>query len=174
MIIDDKYSVSVIPTLCTSRPIMIKEIEREGVDYVQFIFGKDDPILENTKVVKKDVLSYNFLETYYMQGRVPWFIDYEDLVRIMDNMYEYAKSGMGDNFIANELITSFITRSSKDKKIFHRQDLKNDHVYVDLMNVYYSTLGSLTKIAGNYMTEAVTSAIVQQSKHTTKLEQLAR
>jgi len=174
IIIGDKYSVSVIPTLCQTTPIMIKEIERDGVVYNQFVYGKDDCIISNTKVVKNELLSYNFFETFYMYARVPWFIEYEDLVRIMDNLPIYANSNVGGNFISNELTTSFITRVKDDKKKFFRQDSGKKFEYVDLMNVYYSALSTVNKIAGNYFMESMTSAIVQKEPKTTKLEDLVR
>lgn len=174
IVIGDKYSVSVIPTLCQTTPIMIKEIERDGVVYNQFIYGKDDVILNNVNVVKNELLSYNFFETFYMYARAPWFIEYEDLVRLMDNLPVYANSNVGGNFISNELTTSFITRSKVDKKIFFRQDGSKGFEYVDLMNVYYSALSTTNKIAGNYFMESMTSAIVQPEAKTTKLEDLVR
>ena len=174
IIIEDKYSVSLIPTLCQTTPIMIKEINRDDTTYYQFLYGKDDCIINNTKVVKNELLSYNFFEAFYMYARIPWFIEYEDLVRIMDNLPIYANSNVGGNFISNELVTSFITRVKDDKRKFFRQDNKRKYEYVDLMNVYYSALSTVNKIAGNYFMESLTSAIVQKETKTTKLEDLVR
>lgn len=174
IIVGDKYSVSVIPTLCQTTPIMIREIERDGIVYNQFIYGKDDVILNNVNVVKAELLSYNFFETFYMYARAPWYIEYDDMMRLMDNLPVYANSNVGGNFISNELTTSFIARSAADKKLFYRQDSSKGSVFVDLMNVYYSALSTTNKIAGNYFMESITSAIVQPEQKTTKLEDLVR
>lgn len=174
IIIGDQYSVSVIPTLIATVPIMVNEVERNGVTYIQFLYGKDDPIIDNTKAVKHDILSYNFFETFYMYARIPWYIEYEDLLRIMDNLPKYAKSNVGDNFISNELTTSFITRNKDNKQEFFRQGNGKGYEYVDLMNVYYSALSTTNKIAGNYFQESLVSAIVQKEKQPTKLENLVR
>jgi len=171
----DKYSVSIIPTLIHTTPIMINEVDRDGVVYTQFIYGKNDCIINNIKAIKHELLSYNFIETFYMYANVPWFVEYEDLVRIMDNLPLYAKSGVGANFIVNEIITSFITRVSADKKVFYRQNLSSKkYSYVDLMNVYYSALNTTNRLSGNYFQESLVSAIVQKEKTTTKLEDLVR
>lgn len=174
ILVGDKYSVSVIPTLCQTTPIMIKEIERDGVVYNQFIYGKDDVIINNMNVVKMELLSYNFFETFYMYARAPWFIEYNDMLRLMDNLPTYANSNVGGNFISNELTTSFIARSARDKSTFYRQDSKHGSEFVDLMNVYFSALSTTNKIAGNYFMESMTSAIVQPETQTTKLEDLVR
>lgn len=57
----------------------------------------------------------------------------------MDNMPKYAGSNLGANYITNEFIVSFITRSASDKGKYYRQtDGKGPYEYVDLMNVFYS------------------------------------
>jgi hypothetical protein len=174
IIIGDKYSVSVIPTLVNTTPIVVKEVEREGITYVQFIYGKDDCLIDNTNVIKKDLLSYNLFENFFIYAKIPWFIEYEDLIRITDNIFKYSKSNLGNNFIATELVTSFIARNSKNKSMFFRQEPKGDVEYVDLTNPYYSSISTLAKISGNYFTESLTSAIVQKEKEPTKLENLVR
>ncbi len=171
MIIGDSYSVSVIPTLCSTVPILVNEVERDGELFTQFVYGKDDPILDNTKVIKKELLSYNFFETYFMYARIPWFMTPDDLVKAMDNLPRYAKSNVGNNFIANELIVSFVTRDKNDKRVFYRQtDGKGQYSYVDLMNVYYSALSTVSKIGGNYFTRGIVSAVIQKEKEPNKLE----
>ena len=174
IIIDDKYSVSLIPTLVNTTPIIIREVERENGTYIQFVYGKDDVLIDNTNVVKKDLLSYNLFENFFIYAKSPWFMAYEDLIRVMDNLFKYSNSNLGDNFVASELVTSFIARTKKDKCVFLRQDPNAEAEYVDLTNVYYSALSTLNKVAGNYFTEGLTSALVQKEVTPTKLENLVR
>lgn len=173
-IIDDKYSVSIIPTLINTTPIIIREVERANGTYIQFVYGKDDVLIDNTNVVKKDLLSYNFFENYFIYAKGPWFMVYEDLIKVMDNLQPYSGSNLGDNFVAAELVTSFIARTKKDKSVFLRQDPTATPEFVDLTNVYFSALSTLNKVAGNYFTEGLTSALVQKEKEPTKLENLVR
>lgn len=174
IIIDDKYSVSIIPTLINTTPIIIREVERENGTYIQFVYGKDDVLIDNTNVVKKDLLSYNLFENFFIYAKSPWFVDYEDRIKILDNLFTYSNSNLGDNFVASELVTSFIARTKKDKSVFLRQDPTAEADFVDLTNVYYSALSTLNKVAGNYFTEGLTSALVQKEKEPTKLENLVR
>lgn len=170
LIIGDSYSVSVIPTLVPTVPIMVNEIERDGIIYTQFVYGKDDCIIDDIKVVKHDILSYNFFESFFMYAKIPWYVEYEDIVKIMDNLVPYAKSNVGDNMIASELVTSFIARSSKDKKLFYRQVGTGQYEFINLLSPYYAPRNTLNRLAGNYMTDSIVSAIVEKSDNTTKLE----
>lgn len=175
IIIGDKYSVSRIPTFIKTAPIAVTEVDRDGDIYTQLLYGKDDPIIHSTKVIKHTISSYTYFETNFMKTREPWFIKPRDVVLTMDNMQRYAGSGLGSNYIANEFIVSFITRSSVDKKKYYRQtDGKGPYVYVDLMNVFYSTVGLANKLSGNFLKSSITSAIVQKNIGETKLERHLR
>ena len=175
IIIGDKYSVSRIPTFIKTAPIAVSEIDRNGETYIQLLYGKDDPIIHSVKAIKHSISSYTYFETNFMKTREPWFIEPDDVVLTMDNMPKYAGSNIGANFIANEFIVSFITRSSKDKTKYYRQtDGKGPYEYVDLMNVFYSTVGLANKLSGNYLKSSIVSAIVQKNTGETKLERHLR
>lgn len=174
IIIGDSYSVSLIPTLINTTPIMVNQVTKEGIDYYQFVYGKDDVLINNVRVVKKELLSYNFFETFYMYARAPWYVEYEDLVRIMDNLPKYAKSNIGDNYISNELVTSFITRNLANRRLYYRQVQKGEYEYVDLMSPYFSATSVVNKIGGNQFQDALISAINQKETKITKLEEIVR
>jgi len=172
--INNKYSVSIIPTMINTTPIIIKEIKINEIDYYQFIYNKNNCIINNKSVVKKELLSYNMFENFFIRAKIPWFLEYKDLIKIMDNLNKYAKSPLGDNYLASELVISFIARSKKNLKTFYRLDLKNDIEYVDLLNPYYSSLNTVAHLAGGYFQENLVSAILDKEKETSKLEELVR
>lgn len=174
LIIDNKYSVSIMPTLVQTIPITVTEVVKDDVEYINFIYGKDDPIIDNTRIVKHDTLSYNLFENFFLQSRIPWFVEYEDLIRIMDNVKEYANTNLGSNYIASELVTSYIARLKEDKSLFYRQNTKKDYIFIDLMNVYYAVNTTLNKLSGSYFNEALVSAIVQKEKEPSRLENIVR
>ena len=174
IVVGDSYSVMTIPTMCSSDPIDIKEVEKDGEDYLQLHFGKDDPIL-SAGVISDPLRAYNFIETFFLRAKVPWYIDYLTLYRCLINLLKYGGSDVGKSSIANELITSFIARSALDPNIFYRQvGSKGDMVWVDLMNVYYSVRSTATKLAGGYFKPALTSALVQKNTQSSKLEEIVR
>lgn len=174
IIMGEKYSVSIIPTIIYTNPLSVKEIERDGVKYTQLFYAKGDKIIETQTVVQQTFLIYDFFDTHYMQAKVPWYTEYDDLRKIMGNVSKYAASGLGDSEIANEVVTSFIARSQANKLTFYRQDASKGMTYVDLMDVRYSTLSTVNKLAGNYFEESLVSALVQKEKKPTTLENIVR
>lgn len=174
IIIGDSYSISRIPTMIPTVPIMVNEVDRDGETYIQYVYGKDDCIIENTTIVQNKLLSYTYFEAFFMYARIPWFVDYEDLLYITDNLVKYAGSEVGGNFIANELLTSFVTRVKENKEVFYRQKQKGEYSYIDLMNVYYSALNTVSRIGGNRFNDSIVSALVQKETSPTQLENIVR
>lgn len=164
IIIGDKYSVSRIPTFLRSNPIRVSEIERQGMKFMKMDYGPGDEVLSTVMVVQEEVKSYDYLNNYLIYSRVPWFIEYDDYNFILGHLMKYAGSKVGLNPIANELNTSFVTRSAKDKLIYFRQtNLNVPYVYTDLMNLYYSVKSPVNKISGGYFQTGVVSALAIKS-----------
>lgn len=160
LIVGDRYSVSVIPTQIVSDPVVVREIDRDGVVYTQLYFGKGDCIIKSKRVLMLNLLAYNLFEGFYVRSRVPWYMGYDDLVKSMDGLVGYAGSGVGRNLIANELLTSFVARSSKDKKVYFRQS-GGGLEFINLLSPYYGTIGVVNKLGGSYFSENITSVLVE-------------
>ena len=174
IIMGDKYAVSAIPTIFATDPIMVTEVDKEGIAYLQLHYAAGDKVLNSNQVIQHELLSYTFFEAYFMQAKVPWFMDYDDICKAMDHMPGYAASSLGASHISNEVVCSFIARQAKDMLSFHRQNTQTPMTYVDLMDVRYSTLSPLSKIAGNYFEEALVSALTQKATKTTDIENIVR
>lgn len=174
IIVGDKYSVSQIPTVVTTSPVMVSEIDRDGEVYIQLSYGAGSKVLQSNKAIMQPFLVYNFFDGYFLQAKVPWYIAYEDLCVIMDNTVRYGNTNFGQNQTSNELITSFIARSAKDKRAFYRLAPKGQPSFVDLMDVRYSSLSTINKLAGNYFNESLVSALVHKEKQPTTLENHVR
>lgn len=174
IIIGNKYSVSLIPTYIETNPFYIKEIVRDEVEYIQFHYAKNSIIIENTTVIRNKVLTYTVFEELFLKANTPWFIGYEDLNRILENMGYYADSKIGENNLINEIITSYITRDLKNKKVYHRLAIDKPYTYVSLSDVFYSTIGTSAKLSGSFFSSGLVSALTQPEKSPTKLEEIIR
>lgn len=174
MIVDDKYSVSRIPTVMNTTPLMVKEIDRDGETYIQLIYGPGDRVINSQNVLMQPFLSYEYFNGFYMLAKIPWFIDYEDLIFTMDNTVKYAGNNLGSNNVGNEVLPTFISRQQKDKRMFHRTNPTGKPYFVGLMDVRYSALSTINKQAGNYPEESLVSALIIKEEKPTTLENHVR
>lgn len=174
MIVGDSYSVSLIPTVVTTSPVAVKEIDRDGVPYIQLLYAAGSKVLQSNKAIMQPFLAYDFFDGFFMQAKVPWFVEYEDLCTLMDNTVSYGGTNLGINQTSNELLCSFIARSAKDKRKFFRVNPTEKVAFVDLMDVRYSSLSTVNKLAGNYFNESLVSALVHKETQPTTLEKHVR
>lgn len=174
MIVDDKYSVSRIPTVVNTTPIMVKEIERDGDTFIQLIYGPGDKIINGYNVLMQPFLSYEFFNQFYMLAKIPWFMEYDDLIFVMDNTVKYAGNNLGSSAVGNEVLIAFISRDQNNKKKFFRSNPVGRPYFTGLMDVRYSALSTVNKLAGNYPEESLVSALIIKEKKPTTLENHAR
>lgn len=174
IVVGDVYSVSLIPTIVTTLPVAVNEVERDGVMYIQLRYAAGSKVLESNKAIMQSFLAYDFFDGFFMQAKVPWFIEYKDLATLMDNTVSYGGTNLGESQINNELLCSFIARTPKDKRVFFRVNPTGKVSFVDLMDVRYSSLSTVNKIAGNYFNESLVSALIQKETTPTTLEQHVR
>lgn len=171
MIIDGKYSVSIIPTTMVANPLILGTIKRGDVEYIQMSFAPGDTILESTDVVKEANKSQNMFKDFFMYSNIPWYVSYEDLAKIMNNLMPYAASRIGANPITNELLTSFVTRDATNPSRYYRQTtMKGDLMFVDIMDKFLSVKGTVNRLAGGYFQTGIVSALADPSEKPSNIE----
>lgn len=173
IIIGDHYSVMNIPTMIRSKPVNIKNIKNEvdGMEYTQLEFMPGDLIISDKNLVQETILSYTYYSNYLIRSNVPWFIDYLDMIRVLNNFKKYANSNIGANIIANEVVVSFVTRIEGKPDDYFRFSKGNEKpMFMDLMNLFHSVKPTVNKISGGYLDTGITSAYVADKRPPTKLE----
>lgn len=171
IIVDNKYCITTIPTIVRSNPIDMSQVERGGQQYTRLEFGPGDPIFSNTHVVKETLMSYDFFNHFFLRTKVPWFIEYDDMVKLMNNLMYYAGSGVGKSPIGNELAVSFITRDAKNPENFFRQTgMTGEYVFIDLMDVYLSVRNVIDRLTGGYFKDALVGSLLDDPQDPTNLE----
>lgn len=172
--IEDRYSVSLIPAMMTTSPALIEEEMIGEEEYVVFTYGKNNKIIENEQVVKNKLLTYNLFQEFYMAGKMPWFMEYLDNVKLFDNMVKYADGSIGGYHLGNELIIAFVTKQKDNITEFHRMAPNKPYIFTAIDEVFYSVNSTLNKIAGNYFSDGLISALVNKEKSPTHLEDIVR
>lgn len=171
IVIEGKYSLVTIPTMLRSNPINLDEVNRDNMDFIVLEFGPGDPIIKTTSVIQETLLSYDFYNNFLLRSKVPWFIQYEDLNKIMNNLPYYAGSRVGDSPITNETTVAFVARDPDDPYTFYRQSKKKKKpIFMDMMNVHYSVRNTVDRFTGGYFDDATVAVIMSDPKEPTDIE----
>lgn len=174
---NNNYAIMNIPAMIELTPSMSNEINIEDDPYMLLEFNQYDVFTANTKLLQEDGFIYDLFDDFFIQGNIPWYLDYEDLSNILVLSQKYAGSRIGSNPLGLEILASIAARVSSDKTIFYRtlskdmEKMKKDKPsYVALQNIYYTFSSTLAKTSGSYYKDGIVSAIVNKEKKKNKLE----
>jgi hypothetical protein len=171
-------NVNAIIELC---PFKILTTKIEDVLYHEFYFNPGDVVIKNTTLVKRDSIMYNLFDEFIFKGKIPWYINYEDLGKLFDTSKENAGCNIAENLETIELIASLVTRSSSDRSKYIRnvittyEEATGDNIdFIPLMSVFYAVNSTLNKIAGNYFNDGVVSALINKTTSVDTIENILR
>jgi hypothetical protein len=132
-------------------------------------------------VVKRSKLIYNAISEFIFKGKIPYYVNYDDLGRIFDTAKKYTgtKAVISPQIV--EFMAAYITRKKADRTKFAREgasslkDFSSDKLtVVPMSSVFWSAPGTVNKIAGAYFEDGVTTAILQPSDKTHTVEKILR
>lgn len=176
-----EYSILSINSLVELNPTKLTISTIDEVDYHNFQFDANTVMIKTTDLVKRDNLIFNIIDEFIFKGKIPWYVEYEDLGKMLDNSNYYAGSNVNKNYEIIEFIASLITRSKDDRTKKIRNIVKsysdisrNTIDYVPLKSIFYSVETTTNKLAGSYFSDGVISALVNKSEKVDKIESILR
>jgi hypothetical protein len=162
------------PIMLKISPSAIDTITIDDVEYTRLTIDKDRPLIENNTLVINSNIYLVLFKEYFIKGKIPFYVEYDDIVSIFTNMKDWAGASSKMGTIPFELLTSIITRDAKDIKNYIRQVAKGDtlgkYEYVSLSDVKRGFNNTVSKITGAYLKDGINSALVNQSDTPTEIE----
>jgi len=181
IVVGDFFAVMNVCAMLKIEPVQTLKIRIQGDEYYEFYFPKGSTVITTTELVKKDTLVYRIYDEIISKGKVPWYLDYNDLGKIFDTAKLHAGANIGQNSEVTELIVSMIARDRVDKTKYYRtvinslDDLKkNPPTYIPLRSVIYAATNTTNKLAGSYFATSTVSALVSPATRTERIEAILR
>lgn len=158
------YSVSTIPNRLSLSPNVIDDVTLDtGEVYTVFTFYKDNIISSNTTMVKDSSFLNIVYNEFIVQGKVPKFFWYEDLIKVFKHTLEFNNSNLGKYNEPIQLLISMIARDISDKakpfRLTGKVGKPGEISWVGLSNVHYAVTSTLNKLGGGHAGAAMFSAI---------------
>lgn len=178
---DKVYCVSNACTMLKITPRRTSTIRINEIPYLEFGFDAGDTVIENVNAMRREALIYKVLDEIFFLGKVPWYIGYIDLCKIFSTAKSHAGSRAGDVPQIIEMLASLISRSEQDRTKYFRSILQKQEdiynlkpSYIPLKSVFYAATNTVSKLAGNYFSDGVVSALVSPAQQKERLETLLR
>lgn len=162
----DDYAVMSVCAMIDLTPSSTSIVKIEDEDYFVFSFDKGSVVCPNINLVIDDKNSYNTYNEFIAKGKVPWYLNYEDMGKILSTAHNYAGIELSGTNAPLELIITSIARNEKDLYSYYRNTVssideqnKNPPVWVPFKSVSYGATNTAGKIMGSYFDEGLTSAL---------------
>lgn len=181
-LLDNKNNYAVVnaPIFQTLTPTNINTIDIDGDKYKILEFDANTVMIPNNSCIVRDSFLYDIFDEFFVKGNIPWYLNYEDLSDIFAQAKTYANSNIGSNPLIFEILTSVISRSPKNKKIYFRDiatSSNKDKItpeYVGLNNPYYSFDNTGAKLIGSRLGAGLNVAIVEPETKTSATSEILR
>ena len=178
MTVDDTYySFCNINALIQITPDSVNKINIEGEDYLEFVFMKGSTVIKNTFLVMNDILVFRIYDEFMSKGNIPWYMNYEDAGKMFETAGKHGGTSVGSSPEVVEMLIATIFRDAKDRNISlrtiinTREDLiTKKFVTIPLRSVAYAASNTTNKLAGSYFSVCLTSALVNPTERTEKIE----
>ena len=180
--VEDKYyGVSTVNAHLRIKPSKITTVTIDDVSYLEFTFNPGQTVFVGNQIVRQDTLVYRIFDELFAKGRVPWYLDYNDLCKLFETSDQYAGVNLGRAHAVLEMIAAAIARDPKDRTVYYRQTVKSlEDVntrppdVIPLRSVVDGASNTTAKLMGSYWSDGMTAALVNPSDKMERIEELLR
>lgn len=176
-IIDNKnnYAISNIPITQELSPFSVEDTIIGNTKYKVLNFHKNTVFMPNNKLIVSADFLYPLFDNFYSNGKVPWFIGYEDLCDLLLESRKYLGNNIGEAILAFEIITSISAReASSPTKYYRLSNMKNKPTYVGLNNLFYSYNNTGAKLVGSYFKTGIMTSLLDPETKSSETSNVLR
>lgn len=170
------YGIMRVPSKLQLTPSGISTEKMNGDEYYVLEFMKDTVVFPTLEVVRNDQIVYNILNEFFIMGKLPWYMNYEDLGSSLEKVKEYANSNIGQLPELIEVLASINGRYKEDINTPLRYAIKSTEEAIEKMEaiglkeVMYTVPGVVNKLLGSYAEDGLTSALIEDPSDISKVE----
>lgn len=175
------YSLLNVNAMVSLNPTDTKKTSFNGTDYYCMEFAAGSVIINTLELVQSSAVLFRLYDELFSKGKIPWYINYEDLGSIFDTAKKHAGASVGDDPEVIQLLAAIVSRDPKDRTKYYRSIVESRDTlrkvppaYIPLRSVQYAATNTVNKIAGSYFSDGVTSALLAPSDRVESIEQILR
>ena len=175
--IDDKYNCGLhLLADINMQPSIIEKVTIDNQLIHVLTFKKGDIFITNKNVVKNSDLVFSvYKELIDGSGKLD-LMSYENYNKFLDQANEVCDANIPVDRAMLEVIYSFIFRNKDDiLQIYRHTDMKKtEYIKIPLKAYHISAKNTLSKMAESFTFDGITSALVNENKDKTLLEDIIR
>ncbi len=174
---DNNYCLINKPSMFTMEPSIIDVVTIDDVSFFCLTFYKDNKFMISKKTVKDASFVFTIFDEFMIRGNFPWYVMYEDILKLFTGSSKYAGSNILGNSIPIEALISILGKNKDNTKEYFRQVIKDPKdtsklKFVALSNIFEGYNNTVSKLSGNYLKDGMISALVNPEEKQTEMEKV--
>lgn len=182
MVVDDKfYAVSRVNAMMRIKPTTTATVKFDGDSYLEFRFPAGSTVIADTKLIRDDTLVYKIFNEIISKGRVPWYLNYEDLGKLFETAESHSNVRFTSVHAILEMFAAAISRNPEDRTQFYRHVYEEkdgkptfDPAVIPFVSITFGATNTTSRLMGSYFDEGRNSALVNPSERSEHIEDLLR
>ena len=176
------YALTSVTAMFSLSPTSTNIKTVDDVEYYEFYFKKDTVVFKTDGLLQSSKIVYDPFRTFYLMGRVPWYISYDDFGKLFDTAPHNAGFKSLENTSLMEFLAAMCARKrgttdSEFLRLLIQKYSDGDAGQVDYVpmgSVVASVRSSMNKISGAYAQDGIISAIVSPADTVGTVERIVR
>ena len=177
LIIDGTYQAALnIIASITIIPSDMGKMTYQGVEYLVLKLKEGDTFMTSYRVLQDQHLVYVLWTDLVTAGKVPYWIGYDDMLKLFAHVRELTGAGIGVSRSVYEGIIAHIARDRNNSSVQYRlTDMQKPMKLVALNSVSQAPTGTISRLNGSYFRdEGLSSALRYQVDQPQPFENLLR
>lgn len=178
---DNYYASSMVPSMWRTEPDRVGQVVVDDIPYIELSYEKGSSVIANVNLVMVDNMIHRVWMEMYGKAKVPWYYNYEDVIRMFFGTGKYNGVKLGYDRAILEYAAAAVCRDPDDTLKFYRQrpNAKSDFltkppVLIGLRNVALQATNFTARTAGSYSDDGLTVSLVNPSDRAERIETMLR
>lgn len=182
IVVDDKYyAVSKVNAMMRLKPSSTSTVKFDGESYLEFRFPPGSTVFADTKLFRDDGLVYQIFNEIISKGKVPWYLNYEDLGHLFSTAESHANVRFDSIHAILEMFVAAICRDQNDRTRFYRHIYNevngkpvSEPAVIPFVSITFGATNTTARMMGSYFDQGLNSALVNPSTKNEEIEDLLR
>lgn len=175
IIVGNNYGITTTMSYVDLSPSELRMNLVDGVGYHILGFSKGDVVSPSTVSIKNDEIVYPIVNEFMVNGNIPWYVGYEDIIKIFKTAKTHANSNIDKSIASVEALISHLARDRDDPDMLYRlTDMKKKIKWIGFRSPEYALSDTTNRLIGAYMKQGINTSLIKTSNSQESIEDLLR
>lgn len=151
----------------------------EGETYVWMTFEKGEQVIRSLHIPVDALLTYDYMNEFTKYGRIPWYLDYEHVLSVIDESAYVTGSRTGDTAQAVRVLYSITCRDPTNPDVAFRygkglEDPTVKPLVIGMNNPSQLLTGTFARFSGGYLADNTIAGLQEDASEMTAIESILR